>query len=118
EQTAKFNGVFPAIVTPFKANLEIDFNAFSELIGRLLRNQVRGIFVGGNMGEWYTQTLQERKDVANLAVESCKGRGKVILHVGSTRIEDALDLAIHGERIGVDAVASLPPYHMRFADRD
>ena len=118
KDTATFNGIFPAVVTPFKANLDIDFEAFEVLIDRLFKANVHGIFVGGNMGEWYTQTLDERKDIANRAVICSQGRGKVFLHVGSARIEDAIALARYGEKIGVDALASLPPYYARFRERD
>lgn len=113
-----FSGIYPAVLTPFKANLDIDFKAFEKLVEHLYASGAAGIFVGGNMGEWYTQTLEERKQVAELAVKLSKGLGKVILHVGNFRTQDAIDLARFGEKIGVDGIASLPPYYARLQERD
>lgn len=118
EYSKKFSGIFPAVVTPFTGSSEIDFKAFEKLAGHLYNSNVQGLFVGGNMGEWYTQTLEERKRVADLALKISKGVGKVILHAGSTRLEDAIELARYGEKIGVDAIASLPPYHARLTEAD
>ena len=118
EYPEKFKGIFPAIITPFKANSDIDPETFEHLAARLYKAKVQGLFVGGNMGEWYTQTLQERKHIAECAVACSRGLGRTILHVGCTRIEDAMELAAFGEKIGVDAIASLSPYSARLPEKD
>src|SRR5688500_5064289 len=70
------------------------------------------------MGEWFTQTIEERKSVAEYAVKLSKGRGKVILHVGSSTVEDAIELSRYAEKIGADAIGSLPPYYARLSEKD
>jgi N-acetylneuraminate lyase len=111
-------GIFPALVTPFKTDGRLDYETFETLIDRIYNAGVHGLFVGGNMGEWYTQTLEERKRIAEEAVIHSKGRGEVILHVGCTRMEDAVELAKFGEKLDVRAIASLPPYHVRLSEKD
>jgi N-acetylneuraminate lyase len=118
EQPENFKGIFPAVVTPFKADSKLDVKTFEQLSARLYRANVAGLFVGGNMGEWYTLTLQERKALAESSVASSAGRGRTILHVGCARMEDSIELAKFGEQIGVDAIASLPPYTSRLAEKD
>jgi len=109
-----FEGIYPAVLTPFRDERSLDLDAFAALVDRLYAAGVDGIYVGGNTGEWYLQTLDERKRTARAAVELSRGRGRVILHVGCARTEDAMELARFAESAGVDAVSSLPPYVQRW----
>ena len=113
-----FTGIFPAVVTPFSPGSSPDTRGLEKLTDHLYKNDVNGIFVGGNMGEWFTQTLEERKNIAERAVKLSAGRGKVILQVGSARFEDAIALVKYGEKIEVDAIGSLPPYNARFSEKE
>ena len=113
---SQFAGIYPAVLTPFADEQRLDLGAFAALIGRLYRAGVDGLYVGGNCGEWYLQTLEERKAEARVAVECSRGAGRVIVHVGCARTEDALDLARHAAAIGADAVSSLPPYIARWTE--
>jgi len=110
-----FEGIYPAVLTPFRDERAVDLDAFAALVDRLYSAGVDGVYVGGNTGEWYLQTLDERKQTARAAVELSRGRGRVILHVGCARTEDALELARFAEGAGVDAVSSLPPYIQRWS---
>jgi N-acetylneuraminate lyase len=109
----KLEGIYPAVITPFRDAHSIDLDALAALVDRLLDAGVDGVYVGGNTGEWYLQTLEERKAAARCAVESAHGRGRVLVHVGCNSTADALELARHAERIGADGISSLPPYVAR-----
>jgi N-acetylneuraminate lyase len=111
----KFEGIYPAVLTPFSGPRALDLDAFGALVDRLYAEGVDGIYVGGNTGEWYLQSLEERKTMARAAVELSRGKGRVLLHVGCLVTEDALDLARFAEQIGVDAVSSLPPYVVKWS---
>ena len=104
-------GIFPAVLTPFRPSGEPDLDLFSAHTNRLYEAGVDGVFVGGNAGEWYAMTVAERKMLAAQAVEiSRHARGKTLVHVGALRVEDSVELARHAEQIGADAIGSLPPY--------
>jgi N-acetylneuraminate lyase len=103
-------GIFPAVLTPFSRNGSVERDLFAAHVERLYKAGVDGVFVAGNAGEWYAATIEERKLLAELAVELSRGRGKTLVHVGALRIEDTRELARHAERIGADAIACLPPY--------
>jgi N-acetylneuraminate lyase len=118
KNSKQFQGIYPAMLTPFNSDSILDLRAMEKLVGHLYENGVDGLFVGGNMGEWFSQTIEERKSVAEHAVELSKGRGKVILHVGSSRFEDAIELAQYAAEIGADAIGSLPPYYARLSEKD
>lgn len=105
----RFRGVFPAIVTPFDANGEFAAATFERLLARLYETGVHGVYVCGQTGEGVLQPVSMRQQVAETAVRCSPKDRSVILHVGATRLADAIDLARHAERIGASAVSSLPP---------
>lgn len=105
----RFRGVFPAIVTPFDSNGEFAAATFERLLARFYETGVQGVYACGQTGEGILQTVSMRQQVAETAVRCSPKDRTVILHVGSTRLADAITLARHAERIGVSAVSSLPP---------
>jgi N-acetylneuraminate lyase len=105
----RFRGVFPAIVTPFEANGEFAAATFERLLARFYETGVQGVYACGQTGEGILQTVSMRQQVAESAVRCSPKDRTVILHVGATRLADAIALARHAERIGVTAVSSLPP---------
>ncbi len=105
----RFEGIYPAVLTPFSGGA-VNLDAFAALVEYLYKGGVDGLYVGGNTGEWYVQTPEERCRVVRAAVELSRGRGRVIAHVGCAATADAEALAREAERAGADAVSSLPPY--------
>jgi len=105
----RLRGVFPAIVTPFDANGQFAAATFERLLARLYETGVHGVYVCGQTGEGILQPVSMRQQVAEMAVRCSPQDRSVILHVGATRLEDAIELARHAERIGASAVSSLPP---------
>ncbi|MDZ4800444.1 MAG: dihydrodipicolinate synthase family protein [Bryobacteraceae bacterium] len=106
----KIQGIIPAVLTPFVPSGGVDFDRFHAHVDRLYRAGVDGIYVGGNAGEWYAMSLEERKALAAAAVSASRGRGLALVHVGAARIEDSIELARHAEDLGADGISSLPPY--------
>lgn len=103
-------GIIPAVLTPFSARGAVDLDRFEAHVDRLYAAGVDGIYAGGNAGEWYAMSMEERKTLARAAVEASRGRGRALIHVGAARIEDSIELARHAEQLGADAISSLPPY--------
>eukprot|EP01147_Barroeca_monosierra_P000342 gene342-7846_t len=70
------------------------------------------IWTCGGMGEFYTLTVGERKEInAAWVTHGHKNGLYVIAHVGTTVLEDAITMAAHAKSIGADAIASVPPYY-------
>lgn len=105
-----FHGIFPAVVTPFDSEGRFATGPFERLIGRLDDHGVHGIYVCGSTGEGLAQTVEQRKQVADIAVKCLSANKPVIVHVGAHRLEDAIELAMHASRIGAAAISSLPPH--------
>lgn len=104
-----FHGIIPAIVTPIDDRERFRPEAFAKLTERLYEAGVYGLYVCGQTGEGWQQSIEQRKAVAEAAVRLSPPGKSVIVHVGAHSTADALELARHASRIGAHAISSLPP---------
>jgi N-acetylneuraminate lyase len=105
----KLNGIIPATVTPFDEDERFVPAVYEMLLARLYETGVDGVYVCGGTGEGLLQTVEQRKQVAETAVRHSPRGKQVIVHVGSHRTADAVELARHAGKIGATAVSALPP---------
>jgi len=105
----KIRGLVAAVFTPFNAEGSLNLDLVDSYAERLIAQGVAGVFVNGSSGEGMLMDSAERKAHAAKWVEACRGRVKVIVHVGSSSVAIAKDLAAHAEQCGADAVASMAP---------
>jgi N-acetylneuraminate lyase len=107
--TENLRGIVPAAVTPFDEHEQFAQAPFEMLLESLYSAGVDGVYVCGGTGEGLLQTVEQRKRVAEAAVRNSPKSKQVIVHVGSHRSADAVELAGHAGRIGASAVSALPP---------
>lgn len=113
---SKYQGVFPAFYACYdeQGNVSIErTRAFAEY---LIEKGVNGLYVGGSSGECIYQDVQERMDVLEAVMEVAKGKVAVIAHVACNNTRDSQKLAAHAERVGVDAIASIPPIYFKLPE--
>lgn len=108
----KFSGVYPAVITPFTAEGEVDVEKLSNYIN-YLSDRVDGLFVGGSYGSGPIMSVAERKTLAEVTIKTAAGRVPVIMHIGTTNLNDTLELAKHAEAVGADAIAAVTPFYYR-----
>jgi N-acetylneuraminate lyase len=107
-----FNGVWPALVTPFTADDTVNVSVLRELVDYLIGKKVSGFYVCGTTGEGIYMSMAERKLVAETVLHQVNGRVPVIAHVGCVAAGDAAELARHARQAGADGVSSvLPPLY-------
>jgi N-acetylneuraminate lyase len=110
--SGKFHGVWPALVTPFTDDNEINIPVLRELVSYLIGKGIDGFYVGGTTGEGIFMSVDERQQVLEQVMAENKGRVPVIAHVGATALADAKTLARHARQSGVSGVSSIvPPYY-------
>ncbi len=108
----KFQGLYTAIITPFKSNAkEIDFDAYKKLIEKQIQAGVQGVIPCGTTGESPTLTHDEHKELVAKTVEFVKGRIQVIAGAGSNSTKEAIELSIDACKDGVDALMLVSPYY-------
>ena len=105
-----FAGTHTALVTPFRDGA-IDSDAFRELIEAQIAGGVEGIVPVGTTGESPTLTYEEHTEVIRVAIETAKGRCKVIAGTGSNSTVEAVSLTTEAEKLGADAVLLVAPYY-------
>jgi N-acetylneuraminate lyase len=102
-------GILPAVVTPVGPDGVFWPAAFERFLDRLFQAGVHGVYVCGQTGEGLSQSVDQRKNVTEVALNACPSGKLVITHVGAGSTADALELARHAAGAGVDAISSLPP---------
>ena len=106
----KFRGSFTALVTPFK-NGSLDEAAFRGLVSWQIEQGSHGLVPVGTTGESPTLSHAEHHRVVEMCIDEAKGRVPVIAGAGSNSTREAVDLAVHAEKAGADAVLVVTPYY-------
>ncbi len=104
-------GVITAIVTPFKSDFSIDFDAFEKLIEFQIKNKADGIVVTGSTGEGATLSLKEKIALYVRAVEIANKRIPIIAGTGSNDTKATIELSMLAKDTGVDALLLVAPYY-------
>jgi len=112
-----FEGIIPAVTTPFTADDQVDVAALKENIEKLIEAGVHGFVATGTMGEAGSLTREERALVVRSVVEAADGRVPVTVGVSSGSAKTSLEYANDGKAAGAGYVMALPPLGYR-ADPD
>ncbi|MEM2790077.1 MAG: 4-hydroxy-tetrahydrodipicolinate synthase [Candidatus Bathyarchaeia archaeon] len=108
-----FEGVFPAIITPFDCEGNVDFDALRGVVRFHIEAGVHGFFVCGTVGEGALMSIEQRKAVAEAVIKEASGKVPVIVHVGTTNTSESVDLAKHAEGSGAKAVGAINPFFFK-----
>jgi 4-hydroxy-tetrahydrodipicolinate synthase len=106
----KFEGSFPALVTPFNAGA-LDEDAFVKFLEWQIAEGTHGLVPVGTSGESPTLSHDEHKRVIELTIKVAKGRLPIIAGAGSNSTAEAIDFAQHAEKAGADALLVVVPYY-------
>jgi 4-hydroxy-tetrahydrodipicolinate synthase len=104
-------GYIPDLPTPFDRAGEIELTAFAKLCERQIQAGVSAIVAGETIGEASTLTPAEHEAVVRTAVETARGRVRVIAGAGSNSTSHAIELTRCAELAGADAALSVVPYY-------
>jgi 4-hydroxy-tetrahydrodipicolinate synthase len=106
--SARWRGVFPAVTTKFHADERIDADGTARHIDFQIRNGIHGLVTCGSLGEASTLTLQEKLDVARIALDAADRRVPVLANVSETSTREALRYIEGGNRLGVAGYMVMP----------
>jgi 4-hydroxy-tetrahydrodipicolinate synthase len=107
-----FSGIFPALVTPFYKNEEINDEAFRRLIYQVIPH-VNGIVPCGTTGEFSYLSEAEKRYVLDLAVDEAKGNVPVIAGTGCPDTKHTLELTQYAKDIGCKAALVVTPFYLK-----
>jgi len=107
-----FEGVFTALVTPFRDG-NVDERALTELVELQIAAGVDGIVPCGSTGEAATLSHAEHQRVVEVAVAAARGRVQVVAGTGSNSTAEAIQLTLHAKEAGADGALLISPYYNR-----
>lgn len=99
------------MVTPFKDNLEVDYEALRRIVDFHVENGTDALIVCGTSGEAATLTVPEHLKTIQVVAEQANGRIPVIAGTGSNDTASAVELSREAEKCGVDGLLSVTPYY-------
>jgi 4-hydroxy-tetrahydrodipicolinate synthase len=106
----RLRGWMTALVTPFKDGA-LDEAAYRSLIDWQIESGIHGLVPVGTTGESPTLSHDEHRRVVEIAISETRGRVPVIAGAGSNNTREAIELAVHAEKAGADAVLIVTPYY-------
>jgi len=108
-----YRGVWPAMVTPLTAALDVDIPKFAEHARNLIARGCTGVTPFGTTGEGPSFSVAERR----LAIEGLIAHGvpaeRIVVSVSCAALPDALDLTRHALQVGAYGVLLMPPFFLK-----
>jgi len=104
-------GTGVALVTPFKTDTEIDFDALGKLIDFNIDNGVEYVITLGTTGETPTLSKKEQIDIINYTYEKVNGRVPVVVGIGGNSTKDVIENLTTYPLEKATAVLSSSPYY-------
>ena len=105
-----WQGVIPAITTPFDEQLAVDRAALAKHCAWMLAAGCSGIVALGSLGEGATLSQTEKAEVLKTCVSVLQQRAPVVAGISALSTAEAVSLARTAEQIGCSALMVLPPY--------
>lgn len=100
-----------ALITPFKSDESIDFDALARLIEYQVKSGTDYLVVCGTTAETPTLTEQEKEEVTRFVIQCVAGRLPIVLGVGGNNTKAVVEKLQALDTTGIDAILSVTPYY-------
>lgn len=107
----KFTGLGVALVTPFREDGDVDFDALGRLVDNVIEGGVDFIVALGTTAETPTLTHAERDAVAGFVKKRNAGRLPLVIGMGGNNTAKLCERLRNFDPTGFDAVLSVTPYY-------
>lgn len=114
----EWRGVFPALTTKFRKDDSLDLLLFDKNLQAQLSAGVKGVILGGTLGEASVLTNQEKEALVKFALEKINGKVPVIINIAEGSTREALNQAAMATEWGADGLMLLPPMRYKSDHRE
>ena len=114
----KWQGVYPALLTPFTQDDRLDLLLFEKNLEAQVAAGVHGVIIGGSLGEASTLQFEEKRELVLLAKAKLRDTIPVILNIAEASTAEATALAKHALSWGAGGLMLLPPMRYKSDDRE
>jgi dihydrodipicolinate synthase/N-acetylneuraminate lyase len=104
-----WRGYWAACPTPFGERGQFEPALLRALLDFYVDEGLHGVLINGTTGEWFSQTDDERRQVAETAIEHAAGRLTVVVGCTAYTAKAVAELAEHAIGVGADGFAATPP---------
>jgi 4-hydroxy-tetrahydrodipicolinate synthase len=105
------HGAATALITPFTADLHIDFDALERIVNHQIENGTQYLVVLGTTGESATLSASEKQAVMKAVVQYNKGRVPLVIGMGGNDTAALLTQLSETDFSGYSYVLSVSPYY-------
>ena len=113
-----WEGIYPAVLTPFTKDGEIDFDMFAKNTEAQIKAGVHGIILAGTLGEASALETEEKFELLKFAKAITDGRIPVILNLSENTTRNAVNYAKKAKELGADGLMLLPPMRYKADNRE
>jgi 4-hydroxy-tetrahydrodipicolinate synthase len=107
----KFTGMGVALITPFKEDESVDFDALNRLLDYQLQNGTDYLVVLGTTAETPTLSQEEKEEIVRVVLAKAGGRIPIVLGVGGNNTKAIVEEVKNRNFDGIDAILSVVPYY-------
>ena len=104
-------GVIHCPVTPLFEDGRVDYATFEKVVDFHINQGASCVCVVLHIAESLNLTIQEHKELIEVAVKVANGRVPVMANVSLPGTDQVIDLARHAEKVGADSVICITPYY-------
>lgn len=106
-----FKGLGIALITPFKADMTVDYDALKRLLSYQIDNGADFLCILATTGETPCLTKDEKSKIKDFIVDNVRGRIPILMGCGGNNTAVVIDELKNGNFKGVDGVLSVCPYY-------
>ena len=110
-ESATWEGIFPAAMTMFDKDGELNEKATLQHFDWLVREGVQGMVIAGTSGEFIAMRETERRRIIELGIEAVNGRVPVMAGTGYYSTAQTIELTQFAESAGADGALIILPYY-------
>ena len=108
-----FRGAGVALITPFNADLTIDFKGLAKIVDNQIENQIDYLVILGTTAETATLNSAEKQQIVDFVCEYVGGRIPIVVGVGSNDTQAVIDNLNTMDLSNADAILSVVPYYSK-----
>lgn len=106
-------GVFTPVITVLDKEGRVDFEGNKLVIENLIDKGINGLLFLGSIGEFFSMTMEEKKEFIKFVIETVNKRVPVLIGTGGTIVDEVIELSKYAEVSGADGVVVISPYYFK-----
>ena len=108
---SKLVGMGVALITPFKEDESIDFDALTKVIEHQIKNGTDYLVVCGTTAETPTLTGEEKEEIKQFVAQTAAGRIPLVYGIGGNNTKEVVNKIQTTDLTGYEAILSVTPYY-------